>query len=43
MTNALAHVETELEVTEDVRYLLDFIKSSKRGVCFGKGMFAEEG
>jgi UDP-N-acetylglucosamine acyltransferase len=42
MTNALAHVETELEVTDDVRYLLDFIKNSKRGVCFGKGMFAEE-
>jgi UDP-N-acetylglucosamine acyltransferase len=42
MTNALSHVETELEVTDDVRYLLDFIKSSKRGVCFGKGMFAEE-
>lgn len=30
-------VENELEVTEDVRYLLDFIKNSKRGVCFGKG------
>lgn len=30
-------VEAEMEITEDVRYLLDFIKRSKRGVCFGKG------
>ncbi len=30
-------VEAELEITEDVRYLVDFIKNSKRGVCFGKG------
>jgi UDP-N-acetylglucosamine acyltransferase len=33
----LEKAETELEITEDVRYLLDFIKGSKRGVCFGKG------
>ena len=37
MPNAVAKVEAELEVTDDVRHLLDFIKSSKRGVCFGKG------
>lgn len=30
-------VEAELEITEDVSYLVEFIKSSKRGVCFGKG------
>jgi UDP-N-acetylglucosamine acyltransferase len=33
----LEKAEAELEITEDVRYLLDFIKGSKRGVCFGKG------
>jgi UDP-N-acetylglucosamine acyltransferase len=33
----LEKAENELVITEDVRYLLDFIKSSKRGVCFGKG------
>ena len=33
----LEKAEAELEITEDVRYLLDFIKESKRGVCFGKG------
>lgn len=33
----LEKVEAELEITEDVRYLVDFIKNSKRGVCFGKG------
>ncbi len=37
MQNALEQVEAELEVTDDVRELLDFIKSSKRGVCFGEG------
>ncbi len=42
MANACAHVEAELEVNDDVRYLLDFIRGSKRGVCFGKGMLAEE-
>ncbi len=31
-------VEAELEITEDVRYLIDFIKEAKRGVCFGKGV-----
>jgi UDP-N-acetylglucosamine acyltransferase len=42
MKNAVARVEEELEVTADVRELLDFIKGSKRGVCFGKGTFVEE-
>jgi UDP-N-acetylglucosamine acyltransferase len=37
MRHNLEKAEAELEITEDVRYLLDFIKSSKRGVCFGKG------
>jgi UDP-N-acetylglucosamine acyltransferase len=37
MQNALEQVEAELEVTDDVRELLDFIKNSKRGVCFGEG------
>jgi UDP-N-acetylglucosamine acyltransferase len=37
MQNALEQVEAELEVTDDVRELLDFIRSSKRGVCFGEG------
>lgn len=37
MPNAVARVEEELEITADVRYLLDFIKGSKRGVCFGSG------
>jgi UDP-N-acetylglucosamine acyltransferase len=38
MRQNIEKVETQLEITEDVRYLLDFIKSSKRGVCFGKGV-----
>ena len=42
MKNAVARVEEELEVTADVRELLDFITGSKRGVCFGKGTFVEE-
>ena len=37
MQNALEQVEAELEITEDVRELLDFIRNSKRGVCFGEG------
>src|SRR5512146_431380 len=37
MQNALEQVEAELDVTDDVRELLDFIKTSKRGVCFGEG------
>ena len=35
MSDAVARVETELELTDDVRELVDFIKTSKRGVCFG--------
>lgn len=35
MSDAVARVEAELEVTDDVREMLDFIKTSKRGVCFG--------
>lgn len=37
MKQALAKVEAELEITDDVRYLLDFIRESKRGVCVGPG------
>jgi UDP-N-acetylglucosamine acyltransferase len=42
MRKNVEKVEAELEITEDVRYLLDFIKSSKRGVCFGKGVSNKE-
>ena len=42
MQNAIEQVETEIEQTEDVRELLDFIKSSKRGVCFGEGTDVSE-
>jgi UDP-N-acetylglucosamine acyltransferase len=37
MKQAVARVEAELEITDDVRYMLDFIKESKRGVCVGPG------
>jgi UDP-N-acetylglucosamine acyltransferase len=37
MRENVGKVEAELEITEDVRYLIEFIQSSKRGVCFGKG------
>ncbi len=37
MRENVEKAETELEITDDVRYLLDFIRNSKRGVCFGKG------
>jgi UDP-N-acetylglucosamine acyltransferase len=33
----LEKVEAEQDITEDVRYLIDFIRGAKRGVCFGKG------
>jgi len=36
MKENLERAESELEMTEDVRYLIDFIKMSKRGVCFGR-------
>jgi len=28
-------------MTDDVRYLLDYIRASKRGVCFGSGESGE--
>jgi UDP-N-acetylglucosamine acyltransferase len=37
MKENLARVEFELEMTDEVRYLVEFIKQSKRGVCFGRG------
>ena len=42
MQNALEQVETEVEMTEDVRELIEFIRSSKRGVCFGEGTAVDE-
>ncbi len=36
MRENLARAESELDMTDDVRYMLDFIKNSKRGVCFGR-------
>ena len=42
MPNAVARVEAELDVTDDVREMLDFIKGSKRGVCFGRGTTVED-
>ena len=42
MQNAIDQVEAEVELTEDVLELLDFIKSSKRGVCFGEGTDVSE-
>lgn len=36
MKENVERAESELEITADVRYMLDFIKSSKRGVCFGR-------
>ncbi|AJE04045.1 acyl-ACP--UDP-N-acetylglucosamine O-acyltransferase [Geobacter pickeringii] len=41
MQNALVEAERTLTVTDDVRYLLDFIKSAKRGVCFGRGLIVD--
>jgi len=35
LKEALAQVEAEVPMTEDVRYLLDFIRQSKRGVAMG--------
>jgi UDP-N-acetylglucosamine acyltransferase len=37
MRENLEKAEAEVEMTGDVRYLLDFIRNSKRGVCFGRG------
>lgn len=36
MRENLESAESTLEITDDVRYMLDFIRNSKRGVCFGK-------
>jgi UDP-N-acetylglucosamine acyltransferase len=36
MRENLERAESELEITDDVRYMLDFIKNSNRGVCFGR-------
>lgn len=36
MRDNLQRAEQSLEITDDVAYLLSFIKNSKRGVCFGK-------
>lgn len=36
MKENLERAESELSLTEDVRQLFDFIKNSKRGVCFGR-------
>jgi len=41
MKNALEKAEAELVITDDVRYLLDYIRASKRGVCFGSGESGE--
>jgi UDP-N-acetylglucosamine acyltransferase len=42
MQNAIEQVEAEVDLTDDVRELLDFIRSSKRGVCFGEGTAVDE-
>jgi len=42
MQNALEQVEAEVEMTEDVLELVEFIRSSKRGVCFGEGTDVSE-
>jgi len=42
MKENLERAESELEMTEDVRYMLDFIKNSKRGVCFGRSRISAE-
>src|ERR1035437_5721258 len=36
MQNALEQVDAELEITDDVREMLDFIRNSKRGVCLDR-------
>jgi acyl-[acyl carrier protein]--UDP-N-acetylglucosamine O-acyltransferase len=42
MQNALEQVEAEVEMTEDVLELVNFIRNSKRGVCFGEGTDVSE-
>lgn len=41
MNQAMEKVRAECTVTDDVKYLLDFITLSKRGVCVGKGEAGE--
>jgi len=36
MKENVERAECELSLTDDVRMLIDFIKNSKRGVCFGR-------
>lgn len=42
MQNAIEQVEAEVDLTDDVQELLEFIRSSKRGVCFGEGTAVDE-
>ncbi len=42
MQNAIEQVEAEVDMTDDVQELIDFIRSSKRGVCFGEGTSVAE-
>jgi UDP-N-acetylglucosamine acyltransferase len=42
MKENVERAEIELELTEDVHYMLDFIKNSKRGVCFGRSRGSAE-
>ncbi len=42
MQNASEQVEAEVDMTDDVQELIDFIRSSKRGVCFGEGTAVDE-
>jgi UDP-N-acetylglucosamine acyltransferase len=41
LSEALAHIEEKLEVTADVRQMLDFIRASKRGIGSGRGSSRE--
>ncbi len=42
MQNAIEQVEAEVDLTDDVQELINFIRSSKRGVCFGEGTAVDE-
>ncbi len=42
MQNAIEQVEAEVDMTDDVQELINFIRSSKRGVCFGEGTAVDE-
>lgn len=41
-SNALEQIESELEMNEDLVYLLDFVKSSERGLMGGKQTISNE-